>query len=464
MPFIRPHPGAGGGPPGEVGPITRPASPPPRRSRDRRRCAPAARRTSRRPAGRILRAPARSPARRETITRPSASAAEAGSATPDAADVEPGEVGRLGRHPRDLRQPLGEQAAELRAAVGERRDDLLEPGPARTVGGDGREQPERRDTVVGHVRDRRERLGVGGRARDELGALEAGHVPGLGRRRHGGHVLGGALDRRVGHVRGAREHERRVDLVADHAGAVPQRRVAQRLELGRGPRAAERVVRGAQQHGAGARGERGLDRGDVQAPLGVEGGDGHEPAPGQRDDVQQGRVRRHRHHDGRRLAQRLEGEPDAGHDVAARDDQCRVDGPAVALGGEGGQRVGHAGRETERWVAEDAPFDAGADGVEHGRARPGVHLGDEGRQHARRRERPLDRPGGAQRVVRQVERVVERIGELVGELVGGDRAHVTHPRTRRSTRRSRRAAPHRRRRDRARADSVRSTETHRARA
>ena len=103
----------------------------------------------------------------------------------------------------------------------------------------------------------------------------------------GGAVLRGALDRRVRHVPRAGQDERGVDLVADHARAVPQRGVAQLLELVAGPRPAHGVVRRAQQQGARARGEGRLDGADVQAAGAVEHRDRHHLPPGQRDDVQQ---------------------------------------------------------------------------------------------------------------------------------------------------------------------------------
>ena len=65
-----------------------------------------------------------------------------------------------------------------------------------------------------------------------------------------------------------------MDLVADDPCPVPQDDVAQPLQLLPVEDAAPRVVRLAQEHGAGARGERGVDARAGPAPRGPSGSSG----------------------------------------------------------------------------------------------------------------------------------------------------------------------------------------------
>ena len=94
-------------------------------------------------------------------------------------------------------------------------------------------------------------------------------------------MVGGAVEGEVGDVLGAGQHQRRVDLVADHPGAVAHGHVADPLELGAGVDVAERVVRLGEQQRARAAGE------EVVEPVEVErrrpsasGSSGSRPARG----------------------------------------------------------------------------------------------------------------------------------------------------------------------------------------
>src|SRR5690606_3228657 len=124
--------------------------------------------------------------------------------------------------------------------------------------------------VPGVVGVRGEGGGVVGVGEDHLPALEAGDVPALRGGDRGDRVAGGALvERGVGEVRDVVEDERGVDLVGEDAAAVAVDHLGYLLELGAAEDAAHGVPRVAQHEQAGAGGEGGVDRLEVEAVAAV---------------------------------------------------------------------------------------------------------------------------------------------------------------------------------------------------
>ena len=141
------------------------------------------------------------------------------------AQVEPGEVGRLQRAHPGLGEVVGEQLAEQRALLVEPLDERGQPRVAVVVRRTRGHDAERRPRVV--ARHRRVEQPVAGRP-------SSGTTTWAHRRPAVLNAFDAAttatawsavpVDREVGDVLGAGQHQRRVDLVADHPGAVRGRR------------------------------------------------------------------------------------------------------------------------------------------------------------------------------------------------------------------------------------------------
>ena len=181
-------------------------------------------------------------------------------------DVEPGQVRRLERPHPHLRQVLGQQvrragcgagraARPARPATGRRRRTPPPPPPRRAA------TTSRCAPSAPIVRLPRRRVG-----HQQLGAPQTGGVERLRRRHHRDRVVVGPLQVEVRRVARARQHQRRVDLVADHPRPVPQHDVADALELGPAEHPPPRVVRLGQQQRARARGEQRVE--PVEVDLG----------------------------------------------------------------------------------------------------------------------------------------------------------------------------------------------------
>ena len=130
----------------------------------------------------------------------------------------------------------------------------------------------------------------------------------------------------------AGQHERRVDLVADHPGAVRRHHVADALELGAAEHPPPRVVGLGQQQGAGAVGEEPVEPVEVDGAVVGVGVDDQVPAlaAGDGGDVELRAVGRDRHHHRAGVGEHVEGQPDAGGDVDDREHVVGVD-PVVEL-------------------------------------------------------------------------------------------------------------------------------------
>lgn len=187
--------------------------------------------------------------------------------------VEPREVGGRGPVPARRRQTLGQHLGDQVAVGAHLRQDRVEPRVALAVRGLVR---DRRDVADAVPHDLGQPLEVpGGRSGHRDRGLEPGQVERLGRR---------VQRDRVGHHRGGghewlvAEGQRCVDLVGDHAHAVP------RGQVGHGPQLVGRVQRaggvvGVAQQVRARVAERVLERVEVQAAGGRERG-GHDAVAG----------------------------------------------------------------------------------------------------------------------------------------------------------------------------------------
>jgi hypothetical protein len=194
-----------------------------------------------------------------------------------------------------------------------------------------------------------------------------------------------------------------VDLVGHHAHVVPAGQVGEAAELVARPGAAERVVRVAEQHRAGACGEGPLDPHQVEGRLGgvrVEG-HRHELATGHGHHVAEGRVAGQRHHDRPGRAERLERDPHAADDRGRRHHRIGRDVPRPVPRGEPGERRAQPAVAVRR-VADRAGADAADQRVLDRLGEPEVHLGDPGRDRAGLAAAPLQRERGAGLVVGEI--------------------------------------------------------------
>jgi hypothetical protein len=109
-----------------------------------------------------------------------------------------------------------------------------------------------------------------------------------------------------------------VDLVGQHEHAVPFGQLADPSQVGRAEHPAGRVVRAGEQVGAGARGERRLEPGEVQLPAIVHADQRHlhQPPPREADVLEERRVhRRVDDHAVARLGGQRHDRVEAGHHV-----------------------------------------------------------------------------------------------------------------------------------------------------
>ncbi len=190
-------------------------------------------------------------------------------------------------------------------------------------------------------------------------------------------------------VPGAGQGERGVDLVGHHQHAVPLRQLPDPAQVGRAEHAPGRVVRVAEQVGAGARGERRLEPGEGELPAAVHPDQRHlhHPPAVEADVLEERRVhRRVDDHAVARLGGQREDGVEAGHHVRHQVHPAGVDRPAVPGRGERGERLADV---RQGGVPAVAQVDGRAQRGQHRLGHVIVHLRDERRQHVRRVEPPL---------------------------------------------------------------------------
>ena len=142
-------------------------------------------------------------------------------------------------------------------------------------------------------------------------------------------------DAGVGHVP-APVHERGVHLVGHHPRSATIHHLAQRGELVPFEGPTGRVLGVAEQHRAGPGSQRVVDAFEVEraGALGVDHRHLDGPPAGQRDHVEERRVRRRRQHHVAVTAELGEGDLDAAQHVGDVVHPRRIGGPAVAPGDE----------------------------------------------------------------------------------------------------------------------------------
>jgi hypothetical protein len=293
-------------------------------------------------------------------------------------------------------------------------EHVFEPGAAPAEGGDRADRAE--VTAVGGADrqplDHRGRLGRSG---DDLGAAQPGEVEGLrGRPESDAAAARGRGDGEKGDVLGARQGERRVDLVGEDPGTVAGGGLGDPLQLLAGGHAAGRVVRAAEDQRPGSLREGAVDALDVE--LGPRQRHFDQRAAGLLDHREEGVV------DGRvdddavaRLRDLLQDRRQGADHVGAGGDGGGVDRPAVPPQGEFGEDAAQLGRIRIAAVVEldrlqQRPLDR--------RRQREVHLRNPGREHVGRVAAPLDAAALAQALQ----------GELGqdGVEVGGHPAELCH--------------------------------------
>jgi hypothetical protein len=202
-----------------------------------------------------------------------------------------------------------------------------------------------------------------------------------------------------------REHQRGVDLVADHAGTVPEHDVADPLQLRAREHPAPRVVRLGQQQRAGASREHGVESVEVDVGrLGLRIGPQLDQGPaGQPRHPELRRVARCREDHRRDLRQHRQCQPHPGGHVDGRDHPVGIDlGPEVAPH-EAGVRRSETLVGPEHRVAGDGVVERPSYGVvDHG-VEVVVHLGHPGRDDVVGHAAPLVDQGAPSLLVGEVD-------------------------------------------------------------
>ena len=215
----------------------------------------------------------------------------------------------------------------------------------------------------------------------------AGGVERLGRGDDRDRVVVGAVDREVRDVLGARQHQRRVDLVADDPRAVAYDDVADPLQLRAGEHAAPRVVRLGQDQRLRPVGEEAVE--PVEVDLGPVGRGGHVETDllATRDggEAELGVVARGREDHSPGTAEDVDREPHPGRHVDHRVHRLGVGRPAEVPRRPGGVGPRQLRVPAEERVAGDPVGQHPLDRLEHHRVDCVVHLRDPGRDHVVRR-------------------------------------------------------------------------------
>src|SRR6266566_2518303 len=308
-----------------------------------------------------------------------------------------------------------EEPGQQCAALVEVGDDLIEPRLAVPERGDVRDDAR----VARAVRRERShllpQLPVGLAGEDDLRALEAWQVPGLGGGRRGERVRGRrGRRRRVRDMRLPWVDQRRVYLVREDPAAVAVDDGGELRHLFQREHAAERVARAAEDDQVPAGQEGVLDRVEVE---------GEEPVlvvhlylddvAAQQAGHDQERHVRGRRQDDRRARPRVVRDRDLERLDHVRDRvyRRRIDGPAepalLELRARSTQLLG----ELRRQVAEGRIGGQPGQGVEDGRRGTEVHLGDGRSETAGARRRPLVAAAGPEhRGGGGIDRVTEACG------------------------------------------------------
>ena len=214
------------------------------------------------------------------------------------AAVQPGQVGALRWDPADLRQVLVQQPAEQVAVAAQVAEHAVQPVIAPVPGHGVRQHAQGGGAVAGEVVQLAPAQQILGPGEDQLRALEASQVPGLGGRNRGDRLV-----RRLPRHCGVRQvgapgiHQRGVDLVGEHARIVAFCNRGDAFQFRAGIDLADRVVWIAQQQHARASVEGRLQCVLVQFPVvpaAVHGHLQHRMAK-QGQQRQEGHVARHRH-------------------------------------------------------------------------------------------------------------------------------------------------------------------------
>ncbi len=219
---------------------------------------------------------------------------------------------------------------------------------------------------------------------DELGTLQAGGVEGLGRRDDCDRVVVGALDREVGDVLRTRQHQRRMDLVADDPGPVAQDDVTDPLELGTREHVAPGIVRLREDQCLGTLGEQPVEPVEVYLGASCRGrhlqlvlsatGDGCETVVG----VVAGRREDH----ATRSAEDVDRDAYASRHVDDRVDRLRLRRPPEVPPRPAGVGLRERGIPAVERISGDAVRQHPLDRAEHQGVDGVVHLGHPRRDHA----------------------------------------------------------------------------------